>query len=200
MRRWATSTLGSTWGRTLRRSSVEKTPFPRGCPLPQGVSPPFPRGSFSSPRGSCLPQGVSPPPGGIIYVIIKKPFPRGCPLLVSRVTGPLSGGLVVFCRISCVLVLCPVSSGTRIAFASGCGSARMQRTEHAVKMPSRWPTVLIHCHRMRRCWEALDHFRMQQWVRNMIGNILHKIFAPPVRSPLLRDRSWSCSRSLRPWR
>ena len=54
---------------------------------------------------------------------------------------------------------------------------------------------------VRRCWDenhmasALDHFRGQQWVRNMIGNILHKIFAPPVPSPLPRDRSRSRGRS-----
>ena len=30
-----------------------------------------------------------------VDVIVQKPFPRGCPLPVSRVMGPLSGGLVV---------------------------------------------------------------------------------------------------------
>ena len=50
---------------------------------------------------------------------------------------------------------------------------------------------------VRRCWgennmdEALHYFRRQQWVRNMIGNIQHKIFARPVPCPLPRDRSRS---------
>ena len=50
---------------------------------------------------------------------------------------------------------------------------------------------------VRRCWgennmdEALHYFRRQQWVRNMIGNIQHKICARPVPCPLPRDRSRS---------
>ena len=57
---------------------------------------------------------------------------------------------------------------------------------------------------VRRCWgennmdEALHYFRRQQWVRNMIGNIQHKICARPVPCPLPRDRSRSPRRSLQP--
>ena len=47
---------------------------------------------------------------------------------------------------------------------------------------------------VKDCWrengfdEALHYFRGQQWVRDMIGNVQHKIFAHPVPSPLPRDR------------
>ena len=46
--------------------------------------------------------------------------------------------------------------------------------------------------RVRDIWRknglqaALEYFRGQQWVLNMIGNIMYKIFEPTVRSPLTR--------------
>ena len=47
---------------------------------------------------------------------------------------------------------------------------------------------------------ALGQFRGQEWVRSMIGNILHKTFASPVPRPLSDDRSRSPQAKRRPKR